>query len=102
VIRVDFTSEAAEEVQSARDWYAEQSFSAALSLVDEVAAAIERIRESPHRWPKAVAGTRRLLAHRFPFVIYHRTIGRTIRVVALAHAKRKPGHWRDRIRRRKK
>ena len=101
MIRVDFISEAAEEVQAARDWYAEQSPSAALGFVDEIAAAIERIRDAPDRWPPSVSGTRRLLVHRFPFVIFYRRTGRSIDIVAVAHAKRRPGYWRDRLKREK-
>lgn len=63
-VKVEFALEAAEEVQAARDWYAERSASAAVSFAEEVAAGIERIREAPNRWPKAVAGTRRIHLHR--------------------------------------
>src|SRR5437762_13433704 len=51
-VRVELALEAAEEIQAAKDWYAERSAAAALSFADEVSAAIERIRESPDRWPE--------------------------------------------------
>lgn len=67
-----FAPAAAEEIEAAKAWYAERSVLAALVFVDEVAAAIDRIREAPDRWPKGVAGTRRHPLHRFPFVIIYR------------------------------
>jgi len=77
-VRVEFALEAAEEIQAAKDWYAERSAAAALMFADEVSRAIERIRESPDRWPEAVAETRRHGLHRFPFVIFYRKKGSSI------------------------
>jgi plasmid stabilization system protein ParE len=95
-VRVEFALEAAEEAQAARDWYAERSKSAALSFVEELTAAIGRIVESPLRWSKAVAGTRRVHLHRFPFSIFYRLKGTSIQVIAVAHTSRRPGYWRKR------
>ena len=33
---------------------------------------------------------------KFPFRIVYRSIGDRVLVVAIAHAKRRPGYWRDR------
>lgn len=97
VVRVEFDLRAAEEVQAAKDWYAAQSSVAALSFADEVSAALSRIQEAPDRWPQAIAGTRRHALHKFPFVIFYRKKGDAIQVVAVSHAKRRPGYWRKRL-----
>jgi len=95
--RVEFTPEAAKEVQAASDWYAERSTSAALNFIEAVSAAIDRILESPVRWPKSLARTRRLGLHRFPFVIFYRQRKTSVQILAVAHTSRKPGYWRERL-----
>lgn len=63
----------------------------------EALAAIERIRRFPDGWHPLGPGLRRCLLRRFPYgVIYGRDDGDII-VVALAHSRRRPGYWRDRI-----
>lgn len=92
-----FASEAADEVEAAKEWYAERSLLAARVFVEEVAAAIDRIGEAPDRWPKGPAGTRHHRVHRFPYSVVYRVKDDDIQVVAFAHAKRKPGYWKDRL-----
>jgi len=55
-----------------------------------------KILEAPERWPEHLQGTRRFLLHRFPFSIVYRLKGDVIEVVAIAHAKRRPGYWKRR------
>jgi hypothetical protein len=35
---------------------------------------------------------------RFPFSVVYHVVDDLIRIVAIAHAKRKPGYWRTRMR----
>jgi len=51
-IEVSFHPKAAEEVETARQWYAERSPPAAEAFLVELDLAVERIREAPHRWPR--------------------------------------------------
>jgi plasmid stabilization system protein ParE len=71
---------------------------AAGAFVDELDAALERIAESPLRHRTYVAGTRRYLMLRFPFFVVYRidVDADLIQIVAIAHAKRRPGYWRSR------
>jgi plasmid stabilization system protein ParE len=39
---------------------------------------------------------RRILLHRFPFFIVYRFRQARIEIVAVAHARRRPGYWRER------
>lgn len=59
----------------------------------EVDRAVERIEEAPRRWPPYLAGTRRYLLRRFPFFIAFRESGEGVQVVAVTHARRRPGYW---------
>lgn len=59
--------------------------------------AIDRISEGPERWAAYLHGTRRYLLKRFPYLVVYRETATGLQVIAVAHAKRKPGYWRHRI-----
>ena len=94
---IEVHPEAIAEARAARQWYEEQSLAAGRAFMAELDAAIEQISAAPNRWAAYLQGTRRYLMHRFPYmVIYHEKDG-AIRVVAVAHARRRPGYWRLRL-----
>jgi hypothetical protein len=43
-------------------------------------------------------GVRRVLLKIFPYQLIYRVDGDEIRVFAVAHVRRRPGHWRRRLR----
>lgn len=88
--------EAIAEAAATATWYRERSESAALAFLKEFDRAIDRIAAAPGRWPKYVGGTRRFLMHRFPFSVVYRIEGEAIQVLAVAHARRRPGYWKGR------
>jgi len=94
---VDFHEEAAAEFKEAFRWYFERSTAIAAEFADEVIRAVENIAEAPHRWPAQIAGTRKFVMHRFPFLIIYREAASGIQILAVAHAKRRPGYWRSRL-----
>ncbi len=89
--------EAVAETRAAAEWYRERSPSAANAFLAELDRAIEKIGENPSIWPKYVANTQRFLMKRFPFSIVFRLAGSRIEVVAIAHGRRRPGYWKDRL-----
>ncbi len=94
---VDFDVAARAEFDSAFDWYAQRSLGAAIGFAAEVDAAVELIAADPARYPRSYGGCQYCALHRYPYlVIYHRTQDKVV-VVAIAHAKRSPGFWRDRL-----
>ena len=93
-----FFEEAAEESEQERQWYRERSVAAEASFQRELDHAVESILESPIRWPKHIAGTRRYVLSTFPFSFIYFVEGETVFVVALAHQSRRPGYWRERLR----
>jgi len=42
-------------------------------------------------------GIRRVLLQRFPFAVVYQVEPELILIVAVAHQRRRPGYWRDRI-----
>jgi toxin ParE1/3/4 len=92
-----FHPEASRELEATDDWYFARSFDASIDFLFEVDAAIVSITDVPHRWAKYLYGTRRLVMQRFPFSIVYLNDPDLITIIAIAHAKRKPGYWKGRV-----
>ena len=94
---VEFHPAALQEARAAVDWYSTRSRLAAVALVLELDVALAAIAEAPERWPTVGGGCRRYVLHRFPFLVIYREHGAAIEVVAVAHARRRPGYWTGRV-----
>ncbi len=94
---VDVLPQAIEEAREARDYYLSKSAAAEEAFRKELEHAVAMIREHPGTWPTYVHGSRRFVLHRFPFSVVYRTADASSLIVAIAHAKRKPGYWRSRL-----
>jgi toxin ParE1/3/4 len=94
---VEIHPAAIEELQGAIAWYLDRSRAAAANFAAEVERAIEQVSESPGRWPRGKWAARRFILRRFPFVIVYRETETTIQVVAIAHGRRRPGYWKQRL-----
>jgi plasmid stabilization system protein ParE len=85
--------EAINEARAAREWYLVRNAEAGDAFMAELDAAIERIEQEPSQWPPYLGGTRRYLLHRFPFFVVFREAATRVEIVAVAHARRRPGYW---------
>jgi len=105
------------EIEGGDEWYAQRSAQASTDFVVAVFNAIESIRsaqastdfvvavfnaiesicDAPHRWPKYLHGTRRFVLGRFPFYIVYLDTAELVNIVAVAHSRRRPGYWRQRL-----
>ena len=63
----------------------------------EVERALGQIRAAPERWSKGVRGTRRYHVRRFPYSIVYLDRPEFLIVIAVAHGKRRPHYWRNRV-----
>lgn len=82
--------------QAAYEGYRLRSPEIAESFMTELDRGIELILERPGHWAPYVAGTRRFLLRRFPYAVIFRNVGEAVQIVAIAHARRRPGYWRER------
>jgi len=94
---VDIHPEARLEADAAFDWYRERSLRVADAFLQAVEQARTAIQNAPDLWAEYLYGTRRYLLKRFPFVVVYREKNRRIQVIAVAHGRRKPGYWRNRL-----
>ena len=92
-----FHPDAATEAFEAQDWYAERDELASAAFAHEVDLVVRRITEAPERYPRHLHGTRRIVFPRFPFSIVYLVLGELIWIVAVAHQRRRPGYWRERL-----
>lgn len=100
-MRLSFHPAASIELVEAAAWYDARVPNLGIDRLEEVAAATTAIVEAPATWPRwgIVRGetVRRFIIARFPYSIPY--VVRTDRVIVLAaaHAKRRPGYWRHRL-----
>ncbi len=92
--------EAEAELQSAATWYEEKRPGVGIEFIAVLDRAFESILENPEACPvwRPDRPYRRLLLKRFPYVVFFRIDSSTIEIVAVAHAKRRPGYWLERRR----
>ena len=84
------------ELVEATERYVAVSEKLAEMFLDEIEAAFLEISRTPKAWPAGKWGTRRYVLHRFPYVVVY-VDGKEPVVIAIAHGKRKPEYWKDRV-----
>jgi plasmid stabilization system protein ParE len=94
---VEVHPDAEADADEAFEWYWARSESAALGFDVELRNAIDTLRRSPGICAAYLPGTRRMMLHRYPFFLVFRELPRKIQILAVAHSKRLPGYWRERI-----
>ena len=65
-------------------------------FLDEIARSIALLRQYPKLGSIWRRGFRRMPIRRFPYSIVYYLSGDILRIVAIAHQRRKPGYWRGR------
>ena len=93
---VEFDPFAIAEARAAYQWYRQRSIAASERFIDELDAAIDALSQEPGRCPSYIDDTRRYLFRRLPYFVVYRRSAQRIQVVAVAHARRRPGYWRVR------
>jgi plasmid stabilization system protein ParE len=96
MIPIDFHLEATRELEQSVAWYLERSGTAAKGFALAVDAALDKISQTPERFPRVDRRHRAGNLKKYPFQIIYRREDKRIYVIAVAHAKRRPGYWRTR------
>jgi plasmid stabilization system protein ParE len=95
---VAFHKLALADYEEAFEWYFSRSEIAAERFAEEMDRAISEISFGPKRWAAGPNSTRRFPLRSFPFAVVYRDHLSGIQVIAVAHAKRRPGYWINRLR----
>jgi plasmid stabilization system protein ParE len=94
---IEFSPDARTEFDDAFDWYAERSTKAATGFADEVNRVINLIAADPQRHARTYTDCQLCRLIRYPWCIIYRDENETVLIVAIAHTKRRPGYWHDRL-----
>jgi len=99
-VRVEL--EAKQELEAAAAWYEERRRGLGLEFIAEIDFVFGAVARSPSRFPlypriAPELGVRRALARRFPYSIAFIDFPELIRVLAVAHERRRPGYWSARL-----
>ncbi|NYI80098.1 type II toxin-antitoxin system RelE/ParE family toxin [Nocardioides panzhihuensis] len=100
----DFHPEARAEFAADVDWYDDREDGLGGRFAQAVRAAIDAAVEDPEAWARWQGWDREPSVHAkgvagFPYRVVYVVNQDVLTIVAVAHAKRRPGYWRDRVRR---
>src|SRR5262245_59769316 len=95
---VDLHPDAIAEGREAHLWYRQRSPAVEDRLRQALRRAIASILASPERWAADADGFRHCRVRGFPYRLIYWTDGEYSVVVAIAHTKRRPGYWKQRLR----
>ena len=94
---IEFDGDARTEFDEAFNWYAQRSVAAALGFASAVDYAIDTVLSNPDQFVKTYAGCQLCRLKRFPYCVVYYQLVTSIQVIAIAHAKRRPGYLRSRV-----
>ncbi len=97
-IPIRFDIEAEQELESAAIFYEQRRDGLGKAFLNGVDDAIGRMRDAPRRFRLAPnipqeLGVRRIVLAKFPYSLAYLIFENEIRVLAVAHASRRPGYW---------
>lgn len=84
------------EINEAADFYDLESPGLGDIFLDEVEHVIRGIREFPDAAPPLVGRVRKRVLAKFPYSLLYSITDDEVRVLAVAHHKRRPFYWRGR------
>jgi toxin ParE1/3/4 len=99
---VRLSPEAVDELVEASGWYAAQRPGLESGFLLEVERVLAIVEASPMSFPRLLdappdLAIRSALLPRFPYALVFMELEHESRVLAVAHAKRRPGYWLGRV-----
>lgn len=88
---------ARQELREAIDYYESERVGRGQAFGQAVADAFTKVLESPLTFQIVFDPCRRYVLKRYPYTIIYAVEGDEVEVYAVAHARRRPGYWMDRL-----
>ena len=92
-----FLLPAEEEMTETSVFYEAASPNLGVDFLDDVQRGVDLLRTQPAIGQSVGSGLRRILLHRFPFCLIYAVEVDSILIVAVAHQRRQPDYWRERV-----
>lgn len=86
-----------EDLVAAAVFYESRETDLGQEFLEELSHCFRRIAENPFSYSLHFDDYRRYLMGRFPYGVVYRIEGQKVLVVAVAHLRRRPGYWKDRV-----
>ena len=96
-MRVRHHKLAREELTAAAVYYEQQEEGLGARFLEAYKAAVAEVKANPKTYRILLDDMHRFLMDRFPFALIYRVRGEEIFIVAVAHGRRKPGYWKERL-----
>lgn len=96
-LKLSYHNLAEAEIDSSLSWYEERSRQAFDHFRIRLITTLSSIPKFPERFPCVYDEFRSARVKKFPYKVIFRIEQDTIFVIALAHDKRNPEYWKDRI-----
>jgi len=95
---VRFDPLALEEIATAIQYFGSRDAELAVRFSQALDEAVAEIAAGPQRWPQTVAGCRRHRVGGFPYAVVYAVESEALVVVyAIAHLRRDPAYWVERL-----
>ncbi len=99
-LRRELLPEALAELLQAAEWYEDRRLRLGEEFLGAVEQAMDAVAAAPSAsaaWPGSVRHRRRMMK-KFPYMLVYEVRSDSVEFVAIAHTKREPGYWLERIR----
>jgi toxin ParE1/3/4 len=97
VKRITFHEDARAELAEASHYYEDRVSGLGYALIDEVEQGSDAVAEHPEAYEKVSDNLRRKVLAKFPYSLIYTIESDRIRIMAIAHHKRRPEYWRYRL-----
>jgi plasmid stabilization system protein ParE len=96
-LQVELHEDADLEMNEAAAYYDRESANLGGIFLDAVAAGFGRIGKYPESGSELRGGARKLALPKFPFTIIYLISADHIRILAIAHQRKRPFYWKSRL-----
>jgi toxin ParE1/3/4 len=90
------TPDAEEDLAEAKAWNNRQKKGLGDEFIDNIDAAVDRIRRIPEGATEVYPGVRRVVVQRFPYGVFYKVEPDHIAIIAIYQNKRDPRGWQSR------
>lgn len=96
-MKIEVLEVARQEYRDALDYYQDKSPVVAAKFKEFLKSQLDKIRQHPDSWMLVRPKIRKCLGQEFPYDIIYEKTESVILILAVAHKKRKPNYWAERL-----